>query len=87
MTEAALPTIGRVVHFVPNMNDRHWFAGADAGPLAAIICHVHGPTMVNVVVFDAYGTTQGRTSVYFGEENAPGEGATKSSYCFWPPRV
>ncbi len=70
------PTVGRHVWFFP--------AGRSPGqtPQAAIICHVHSPTLVNLVIFDANGLTRGQTSVLLTQEGI--EGPVAAGYCTWP---
>ena len=51
-------------------------------PHAAIITYVHGDRMVNLVVFDPNGNSQGRTSVALRQE---GDVAPNGMFCEWMP--
>lgn len=70
------PTVGRIVHFYPGSADQQW---TGPGPLAAIIAAVHSPELVNLGIFDGYGSPIQRTSVPFGNPN------NGNSYWEWPP--
>ena len=65
------PTVGRQVHF--------HFAGDDT-PLAATICRVSSPTMVNLMVVRGDGSTFGQENVELMENRGIGK------CCVWPPR-
>lgn len=77
MGEQQDPTVGRIVHYHGGNNT------PNEPTLAAIVTHVHSPSMVNLAVFDSNGNTYGRTSVQFLAED-PGTGAM---WAEWPPRV
>lgn len=67
------PTIGRNVLFRPAPGVTH----------AAIITAVHSNTMVNLVVFDAYGVSSGKTSVQLV---SPGQDKPEfGQFCEWMP--
>lgn len=70
------PEIGRHVHYY-----RNGLYPAVA-PEAAIITWVHGPDVVNLVVFDANGNSRGETSV---ELVPPGRERPDCSHCTWMP--
>lgn len=66
-----IPTVGRIVHYYPERDAR---ISHDPGkPLAAMVCAVHGPELVNLSVCDAAGAWYPRTSVrlYQGEGPRP----------------
>jgi len=69
------PTVGRVV----------WFHPTETETNAAMVTHVWGDEMVNLVVFDSNGVPRGETSVWLWQ----GEGATIPKptvrYCEWMP--
>lgn len=75
------PTVGRVVWFHPNEEKE----GIPADTNAAIITHVWGDEMVNLVVFSPNGESRGETSVWLWQ----GEDATiprpSARYCEWMP--
>lgn len=67
------PSIGRIVLFHPSAVITQ----------AAIITYVHSESMVNLVVFDAFGNSQGITSVQLV---APDSGDRPiGHYCEWMP--
>src|SRR5207302_198951 len=72
------PTVGRVVWF--------WPAGSrtpDDQPLAALVCHVHGPSLVNLHVITRLGHYEAHPAVRLVQE-----GETPPSpeeYCCWMP--
>lgn len=75
------PSNGRIVLFTP---DDH-FQGKQHSkdqPLPAMICHVWGPTMVNLSVTDSNGNTWPVTSVELLQDDAA---PTMSRYCEWMP--
>ncbi|HHS83698.1 MAG TPA: hypothetical protein ENK38_02075 [Gammaproteobacteria bacterium] len=84
------PTVGRVVHYIPkgDRNDDITHASDlnsfdDDQPLAAIITHVWSESMVNLVVFDADGVSNPRTSVSLVQ---PGQDINFTGpYCQWMP--
>ena len=57
------PSVGRVVWFKPGAWDAKNLAFNDDQPLAALVTYVWNDRLVNLVVFDANGQGQGRTSV------------------------
>lgn len=71
------PSIGRVVWFystlVPDTKEQ---------PQAAIVTYVHSDTLVNLVVFDMFGNTCGRTSVPLRQ---PEDTAPSAAFCEWMP--
>jgi hypothetical protein len=69
------PTVGRVVHFFHDAQQRE--------PLAAHVAKVHSDTCVNLMVIREDGTPHGKTSVHLKQpedENAP-----LGSWCEWMP--
>jgi hypothetical protein len=74
------PTVGRIVHYFP--------AGYMGGPpLAAIIVHVWGDTLVNLAVFGRQGNllSPPAHAVALLEEGSPIP--SNKSYWKWPERV
>ena len=61
-----LPTVGRVVWFMPSrLTGDGRFAHIDGRkPLAAIVAHVFNDGLVNLAVFDSNGQPHSRTSVH-----------------------
>lgn len=78
-----VPTNGRVMWFHPKgllgitQHDK-------SVPLAAIVCHVWGPHMVNLDVIDSSGTHHARTSVPIVQDGSPFT-AGESPYAVWMP--
>lgn len=70
------PTIGRVVWYQPNGTEGY------NGPLAAIVCHVHSDTMVNLAVLDPNGNPLSRTSVVLVQDD---DGRPVGPYAEWMP--
>lgn len=75
-----VPTIGRVLHYVPNagepLNQR-----MPNQPMAAIVAFVHNEHLVNLTIFDHEGNPYGRTKVVLVQ---PGQEAPAgSAYCQW----
>lgn len=68
------PTIGRVVLF--------FHAKHSPEPRAAIICHVHSDTLVNLATFNAHGENVPATSVPLVQE---GEEIPTGARCEWMP--
>jgi len=68
------PTVGRVV----------WFYGSKAPeePLAAIVAKVHSDQLVNLMVIDQNGGTNGRTSVQLLQDDDKPEA---DFWCAWMP--
>lgn len=75
------PTVGRVVLFHPAKGDEH-FEDQGAGPFAAMVCAVHSDFLINVVAFNAYGESEGRTSVPLVQEGQP---VPFGAYAEWMP--
>jgi len=74
-----ISTVGRVVHYMPGSDPIT--EGRSDEPLAAMIVHVWGPELVNLVVFDSNGLGHSRTSVLLdqgGNDSLPSAG-----YCCW----
>jgi hypothetical protein len=69
------PTLGRVVLYCSSAGVKR----------AAIICHVHSDTIVNLAVFAADGKSLGVTSVTLIAPDAPKP--EFSSYCEYPPHM
>lgn len=77
------PTVGRVVWYHPGAGADSYMVRNGADPMAAIVTAVHSDTLVNLVVFDANGIPNSRTSVRLIQE---GEGVEPSDrYCEWMP--
>ncbi|MCW2317470.1 hypothetical protein M2322_003029 [Rhodoblastus acidophilus] len=78
------PTVGRVVWYRPGTFDReHGVAVNGDQPLAALVATVWSDRVVNLVVFDANGTTFSRSSVTLVQE---GDAVPESrEYCEWMP--
>lgn len=74
------PTVGRVVHYVPNPADM--IPGARSGELAAIVAAVHDDRCVNLCVIDANGEPHGKTSVRLVQ---PGDPEAAPPFCQWMP--
>ena len=80
------PTVGRVVWYRPNDEERSHFAhpGLDAPqPLAAMVVYVHDERSVNLIVFSPRGAPIARSSVPLVQEGdtAPAD----ASFCEWMP--
>ncbi len=79
-----IPTVGRVVLFVPR-EDKYAFGYClHAGkPHAALVTAVHSDRLVNLAVFDANGKTFPATSVQLRQ---PADEVPKyGDYCEWMP--
>ncbi len=82
------PTNGRIVWYTPS---RLGDVSVDCAirqhdktvPLAAIITHIWGDRMVNLVVFDSDGTTHARTSVTLLQDDDPKP--EEGRFCAWMP--
>jgi hypothetical protein len=73
------PTIGRVVWYHPAFASD---SGSNEYTLAALVCHVHSDTSVNLAVFDSNGVAASKTSVFLFQ----GEGVRPSfPYAEWMP--
>jgi len=84
-----VPTNGRVVLYTPSRKSGDFDSDAaivhhdETKPLAAMVVHVWGDRMVNLVVFDSNGTAHGRTSVgLLQDDDAKPEGGR---FCSWMP--
>jgi hypothetical protein len=78
-----VPTVGRVIWFRPSIHDEGLIHHDKTQPLAAMICHVWGDRLVNLMVIDGNGGTQGKTSVPLLQE---GESLPESGFfCSWMP--
>lgn len=77
------PTVGRILDYWPCPDDRIKQVDPDS-PLAAIVAHVHGPSLVNVTVLDALGQPFPRDHVPF-HWNRDGQ-TLAHSYCCWSAR-
>lgn len=75
------PTNGRIVWFTPALNDNK-IVKRDK-PLAAIVCDVWNPRMVNLSVVDANGQQHACTSVTLVQEGDPKP--SHGYYCEWMP--
>lgn len=71
------PTVGRIVWF------RTYEMKEDDQPYAAIITYVHGPRMVNLMIFAATGAFFTHNSVRLLQDDDSPRGL--SSYCIWMP--
>ena len=73
------PTVGRVVWFYPQKGN-----GPDpqGQPLAAVIAHVWGDEMVNLMVIDANGVPSSETSVSLFQGEGP---RPEARFCEWMP--
>ncbi|UPK31796.1 hypothetical protein IVB18_26055 [Bradyrhizobium sp. 186] len=81
------PTVGRVVWFTPSINAHQTdpaFRHIDpAQPCAAMVTHVWGDRMVNLVTFDSNGAAFGKTSVVLlQDDDAKPE---YGYFCSWMP--
>lgn len=80
-----VPTIGRVVHFIPKKEKYDFgFCFLAGRPHAAMITAVHGDRCVNIVAFDVNGKSYGFTSVNLVQpSDAPD--TVQGDYCCWMP--
>lgn len=85
------PSNGRIVWYTParsfgdaeNMSDHRIAQHDKLKPLAAMVVHVWGDRMVNLVVFDSNGDQHPRTSVtLLQDDDAKPEGGR---FCSWMP--
>jgi hypothetical protein len=78
------PSVGRVVWFTPPTELKPGFVYHDrTKPCAAMVTHVWGDRMVNLVVFDCNGTPFGETSVnLLQDDDLSLEGGR---FCTWMP--
>lgn len=83
--EGQKPSVGRVVHYFPPLEDREARANGNDGPLAAIITRVWSDTGVNLTVFPDFAFPIARSSVF---KRSPGAtGPSPSGDWDWPERV
>lgn len=77
------PTVGRVVHFYPNM-DRGVPQHTQPGPWKADIVDVHTDRLVNLAAFDPGGEHHALTSQILvqPDDEIPAPG---TAYCTWMP--
>lgn len=77
------PTVGRVVLFTPSIHNQHIPHHDKTKPLAAMVVHVWGDRMVNLVVFDSNGGSGPSTSVTLlqDDDRKPEDGF----FCEWMP--
>lgn len=75
------PTVGRVVWFYPEIDDEH-FEDQGKGPFAAMVCAVHSDFLINVVVFNEHGESEGRCDVTLVQEGQP---VPFGAYAEWMP--
>lgn len=83
------PSNGRIVWYTPARKSGDFDSDADIvhhdklKPLAAMVVHVWGDRMVNLVVFDSNGQQRPRTSVdLLQDDDAKPEGGR---FCSWMP--
>lgn len=87
-----VPTNGRQVKYFPlkeHPNDRIFYqygVAMQTQAKAATICHVHGPTCVNLAVLDQNGNLHSRSSVPLvpDGESAPDELIKVGGFAMWP---
>lgn len=85
------PSNGRVVWYTParsfgnaeNMSDHAVAQHDKLKPLAAMVVHVWGDRMVNLVVFDSNGSVIPRTSVVLLQDDDPKPEGGR--FCSWMP--
>lgn len=79
------PSNGRIVWYTPARNDSDGpIAQHDKlVPLAAMVVHVWGDRMVNLVVFDSNGDQHARTSVTLLQDDDPKPEGGR--FCSWMP--
>jgi hypothetical protein len=77
------PTNGRVVWFTPSPASSVIVQIEKTVPLAAIVTHVYGDRMVNLVVFDSYGAPHSKSSVPLLQDGD--ERPEHGNYCEWMP--
>lgn len=80
------PTPGRVVWFTPStlaVSAANFTHNDQTKPLAAMVCHVWGDRMVNLVVFDSNGVPHSRTSVMLLQDDDPKP--ENGYFCSWMP--
>lgn len=72
------PSIGRVLLFTPQVNERDL---ASDQPLASMVTYVHSDTLVNLVVFDRDGRSHPKTSVMLLQDDMPAP--EQGNYAQW----
>lgn len=77
------PTNGRIVWYTPDALSDPLVIHDKATPLAAMVVHVWGDRMVNLVVFDSDGYQHRRTSVTLVQDDDPKPSGGR--YCEWMP--
>lgn len=81
-----VPRNGRIVWYTPAREGgdiEQFITQHGIAPLAAMVCHVHGDRMVNLVVFDNQGFMHARTSVtLLQDDDRKPEGGR---FCAWMP--
>lgn len=77
------PTCGRVVWYRAHDSDAIKLDSKQ--PLAAMVTYVHGPRMVNLVVYDPNGVPHSRTSVTLLQAEDEVPAVLGGSYCEWMP--
>jgi hypothetical protein len=80
------PSNGRIVWYTPSalgMSDNVMVWHDPFKPLAAVVCHVWGDRMVNLLVIDSDGTTHARTSVNLLQDDDPVP--EHGRFCVWMP--
>jgi hypothetical protein len=75
-----VPTIGRVVLYVPGPGDH---ASAGNQPHAATVAFVHNDNLVNLSIVDANGMQYARTEVPLVNEGETSD--TLHGFCHWMP--
>lgn len=60
MSQVILPTVGRHVHYHPDIADRHTMVVLDGQPLFAVIVHVQNERSVNLAILDHQGFSHTR---------------------------
>lgn len=77
------PTVGRIVWYRPDEQDRITMSIHEGGqPLSATVCHVWSDTCVNLSVIDSDGGCHKRTSVTLRQSDEPWAGGR---HCEWMP--
>lgn len=82
------PSHGRIVWYTPargplNASDDAIAHHDPLKPLAAMVCHVWGDRMVNLLVVDSNGNTHPRTSVELLQDDDPKP--EHGRFCSWMP--
>lgn len=86
MSHLITPTVGRIVHYFPCLTDIGiGLAGTRGEPLAAQVAKVWDDRCVNLMVTDANGKPQGRTSVLLVQPGDEPSNEDAGGYCRWMP--